>query len=1127
MAENNFNSLLQKLDEFTRKFYVNQIIRGVILFLSLSFILFLSIVILEYFGEFSSAIRTCLFFGFAILLLAVFSFLIAIPLLKIISIGKRISHEKASSIIGSHFSNVSDKLSNVLQLQQLSEGNSSELLLASINQKIEQLNPIPFAAAINFQENKKYLKFLLVPLLVIIALAAFQPKVIKDSTQRIISYNEEFVKKAPYQIIVENEKLTAFKNEDFKLKVSLSGEEVPNQLNVIFQGKRFLLSKKGKKNFEYEFKNLQNDLAFSLFDGEFESKLYTINTLEKPQLLNFKVSFEFPTYLKKQPKELENTGDITVPQGTRVKWFFSTESTDDVAFIGADTSSLLAKSAEDEFIFEQRFLRTANYGLSVANKNIQFLDTIFYTVNVIPDARPSIEVDTKVDSTNQQIRYFKGLVKDDYGFSKLLFYRRFISKNDSIGEFEKQAIPINLALPATDFYHSLNLENYQLAAGDEVEYYFEIWDNDGVNGNKSTRTQTFKYKAPTKEELSKKNKETDELVKKQLEENIKLTKEIKEDLDALKEKLLNKKELGFQEKKQVQALIEKQKKVQQSMEKLQRQNKDNNQMQEKFSKQDETLLEKQKQLQEMFEKVMTEEMKEMMRQMEEMMEKMKKDDLQKSLEQMELNNEELEKELDRNLELFKQLEVEKQLAEAKEKLDELRKEQAALKKETEDKKTDTKENKEKQDELNKKMEDVSKELEDVKKKNVELESPNDLKDTKKLEEEIKSDMQQSSEELSKKNKKNAGEEQQEAGEKMDQLSEQLSQMQQQMSAESNAENLEDLRALLENIIQLSFDQEEVMEKINKTSSNDPRYVTLAQQQKKLKDDSKIVEDSLFALSKRIQKLKAARTINQEMTAVNFNMEKAIEELQERRTPQASNRQQLAMTSLNNLALLLDNSVQKMQQSMMQSNGKCKKPGSGKPKPGKGSSPSNMKSLQQQLNKQMEALKKAMEEGNKPGQGKKGQKPGQGKPGQGSSGMSKELAQMAAKQAAIRKAVEKLQEEIGESNGQGSGSMKKLGDLMEQTETDLVNKQITNETLLRQQEILTRLLESERAEKEREKDEKREATEAVEQFSRNPNTFFEYNTRKDQEMELMRTLPPAFNSYFKLKVSEYFNQIEKR
>jgi hypothetical protein len=142
------------------------------------------------------------------------------------------------------------------------------------------------------------------------------------------------------------------------------------------------------------------------------------------------------------------------------------------------------------------------------------------------------------------------------------------------------------------------------------------------------------------------------------------------------------------------------------------------------------------------------------------------------------------------------------------------------------------------------------------------------------------------------------------------------------------------------------------------------------------------------------------------------------------------------------------------------------------------------------------------------------------------GMSKELAQMAAKQAAIRKAVEELRDEIGESNGQGGGNLKKLGELMEQTETDLVNKNITNQTLLRQQEILTRLLESEKAEREREKDEKRESTEFTDEISRNPNSFFEYNKRKEQEIELLRTLPPTFNNYYKLKVSEYFNKIEQ-
>lgn len=1120
MNEDNFTSLLQKLDEFTRKLYLNQIIRGVILFFSLAFALFLTLVLLEYFGEFGSTIRTVLFFGFAALMFAVFGFLIAVPLLKIASIGKTISHEQASSIIGSHFSEIDDKLSNVLQLHELSNGATSDLILASINQKIAQLNPVTFSSAINFKENTKYLKFLLVPALIIVGLAAFVPKVIKDSTQRIVSYNLDFIKQAPYEITIKNKKLTGFKNEDFTLKVKITGDEIPNQLNVIYREKRFLLNKKGKNNFEYDFKNLQKDVDFSLFDGEFESKIYTITTLSKPQLLDFSIAFEYPKYLEKRNISVQNTGDFAVPQGTNVIWNFNTENTDQIKVVLQDSSVNLNQTGEEEFTFKKRYIQNESYGLSTANESLQFLDTIFYNVAVIPDARPSIEVDTRKDSLNIQMIYFKGFVKDDYGFNRLQFFRRFVGANDSIGSFEKQTIPINLALPTTDFYHSLNLNEMTLSAGDEVECFFEIWDNDGVNGSKSSRTQTFKYKAPTKSELSDKNKKTDELVKKELENNIELTKEIKKELNALKEKFLNKKELGFQEKKQLQSLIEKQKKVQQSMEKLQQKNKENNKLQEKFSEQSDALLEKQKQLQEMFEKVMTDEMKEMIRQMEKMMEKMKKDDLQKTLEQMELSNEELEKELDRNLELFKQLEVEKQLAEAKEKLDELRKDQEELKKETEDRKTDAEENKKKQDELNKKMNEVSKDLEDIKKKNAELETPNKMEDTKKLEDAIKEDMKKSSEELGKKNKKEGSEKQEDAGEKMEKLSEKMSQMQMDMASQNNAENLEDLRALLENIIHLSFDQEEVMENIKKTSRNDPQYVIFTQQQKKLKDDSKIVEDSLFALSKRLPSLEAARTINQEITAVNFNMDKAIEDLQERETPKAASRQQLSMTSLNNLALLLDAAVQSMQQQMqMKGKGDCKKPGGGKPKPGNGAG--SMKKLQQQLNKQMEALKRAMENGKKPGQ-KPGQKPGLG----GQGGMSKQLAQMAAKQAAIRDAVEKLQEEIGESNGQGGGNMKKLGDLMEQTETDLVNKQITNETLMRQQDILTRLLESEKAEREREKDEKREATEGTDQLYRNPNTFFEYNKRKNQEIELLKTLPPTFKSYYKLKVSEYFNQIEK-
>lgn len=1116
MNTSNYQLLIKKLDEFIRKFYVNQILRGTILFFGLALALFVAIVLLEYFGKFNSTVRTGLFYGFALLLVGVFLKLIAVPALKIASIGKRLSHEKASSIIGTHFSEVSDKLGNILQLKSQNETLSSDLITASINQKIETLKPVPFSMAINFKENKKYLKYLIVPAVVIFGLAAFEPKIITDSSTRIIAHDQEFIPVAPYDINIENEELKAFKNEDFNLKVRLIGEEIPNKLNVIYDGQRFLMIKDGKNSFNHSFKNIQKNIQFSLFDGEFESNSFKINTLPKPLLMDFSIELDYPKYLGKSNEVVQNTGDLIVPQGTQIKWVFNTESTDNLTYFRNDSIIDLQPSGENEFTLSDRVFNSGSYGLSAANQYLQNEDTIFYSLDVIPDTRPSIELDTKVDSANPKMRYFKGFVKDDYGFSKLVFYSRYIGTNDSVGQQNRQVIPINLSLPQTDFYYSLNTSTFNLKAGDEIEYYFEIWDNDGVNGSKSARTQKIRFKAPTKSDLQKKNKENNDLVKKELKESIELTKEIKKDLELLNERLLNKKELGFQEKKQLKSLLEKQKKVQKSLDKLNKKNDENNKLQEEFTPEDEALLEKQKQLQELFEKVMTEEMKEMMKKMEEMMEKMKKDDLQKSLEKMELDNKELEKELDRNLELFKQLELEKQLADAKEQLDEIKEKQEELEEKSADKKSDEEELKKEQDELNKEFEELSKEMDEIEKKNEELEEPNDLEKTDDLQEQIKKDMKESSDELEKQNKKKAGEKQKSAGDKMEEMSKKMEGMMMEMQSQANAENLEDLRFLLENLIQLSFDQEDVMEQLKGINRNDPNYVQLTQTQKKIKDDSKIIEDSLFALSKRVQSLSS--TINKEMTAVNYNMDKALDELGERRTPQASNRQQLSMTSLNNLALLLDAAVQQMQMQMQeqQGMGKCKKPGDGKPKPG------GMKSLQEQLNKQMEGLKKAMEQGKKPGK-----KPGEGKPG-GMGGMSKELAQMAAKQAAIRRAVEQLQEQIDESNSgkEGGGNLKRLGDLMEQTETDLVNKQITNETMLRQQEILTRLLQSEKAEREREKDEKREATEFTDEISRNPNTFFEYNKAKEKEIELLITLPPSFNNYYKTKVSEYFNTIER-
>jgi hypothetical protein len=1038
--------------------------------------------------------------------------------LGLFSIRRDLTYEKASQLIGSHFKEVEDKLQNLLELKELSKV-ESDLLNASIDQKIRELNPVPFKLAINFKESVPFLKYLVFPLALILGTLIIAPHVVFQSTSRLVAHDREFIPMAPYSIKIENKDLNAFKRESYKLQIKLEGIEIPNSLSIEFDNREFRMKKESESSFTYVFNSVEEKTSFYFNDGAYKSKKYTLEVLPKPLLKDFRVEIKYPNYLKKEDEIIKNTGDIIVPEGSFAKWFFKTEDTDEIFFRYLDSSYKAVNSNKDEYSFNAQLKISSQYLVSLKNSEVELIDTFKYKLNVIKDKYPIISVKEEVDSNNLNQISFLGKIEDDYGFSKLQFSAHKDlngSKSDSytqsIGYINGNESP---------FMYSINTSMFNLRPGEKLIYFFQVWDNDGINGAKSSKSNPKVFKAKSIKELEKSREEKSEEIKSELEENIQLSKEIRKDLEELKEKMLEKKDLGFQEKKQIEELLKKQKKLKNSVEKLNKRNLEKTEIDKQVSKESEEIKEKQEQLNELFEKVMSDEMKEMIKELEKLMKELNKDKIQEAIEKMELNNEDIEKELDRNLELFKQLEVEKELQESIDKLKEIEEKQNQLKKETKEKKSDKEELEKKQDSLNKEFDELEKKLDKLEEKNKELESPNDIKRNSSLEEQIKEDMKESLESIQKNKKDDAAENQEDAEEGMQKMQKEMMEMQMEMESNQTAENLEDLRALLENLIQLSFDQEEVMNELKQTKIEDPNYIKLAQTQKKLKDDSKLIEDSLFALSKRVVQIEA--TVNREVSKINFNMDKAIEDLGERKTPSANSRQQLAMTSINNLALILDEAVQNMMMQMMQMQGECKKPGKkgGKPKPG------GMKSMQEELNKQMESLKKSM--GQSKGKGEKGNNGGNPKDGSGKSKMSKELAQMAAKQAAIRKAIEQMESQMNSENGEGeegSKSGKKLSELMEETETDLVNKRITNETILRQQEILTRLLQSEKAEREREKEEQRKSTEFTDDIFRNPNTILEYNRQKEIEMELLRSMPPTLNSFYKSKVTKYFNDINQ-
>ena len=130
--------------------------------------------------------------------------------------------------------------------------------------------------------------------------------------------------------------------------------------------------------------------------------------------------------------------------------------------------------------------------------------------------------------------------------------------------------------------------------------------------------------------------------------------------------------------------------------------------------------------------------------------------------------------------------------------------------------------------------------------------------------------------------------------------------------------------------------------------------------------------------------------------------------------------------------------------------------------------------------------------------------------------------LAKEQAQIRKQLMELRDEMGE-NGE-KGKIDKILQDMEENERDIINNRITQETINRQEDILTRLLEAENADREQDKDDKRKSTEWEFEPENMSPEFLEYQQQKKAQEELLKTTPVQLTPFYKKKVNSYFNKI---
>lgn len=1086
--------LLSKLEAFISKYYKNILLKGTLYFVATSLLFFLLFTGLEHFGQFGTTVRTLLFWSFILLILFILWHWIITPLKGLYRVGKSLSHEEAANIIGKHFKAVSDKLLNLLQLQELSDSDNA-LIQASIEQKSMELTPIPFLNAIDFGENKQYIKYVLIPISILLFLFFSGNKgFVTDSASRILSHNTHFDAVAPFEFIIKSP-LYGVKGNDFLLEVELIGDEIPQSGFIHFEGKRHLLKQEQAGTFSFLFKNPQEPISFQLAANGFFSSNKLLDIAPKPIVKEFQVFIDYPNYTGKKNETLQNIGNLNIPLGSHVRWLLETKHTEQV-FFHYDSLQALHQEGPQSYSFEKKVITDITYGIFSQNEQHKG-DSIFYQIKLTPDAYPSIKVDEHLDSNNVWVRLFNGYAQDDYGISALQFHYRILNDSSS---WQSEDIALNNPLNQQQFYYYWDLNQIELSTGTGIEYYFEVWDNDAINGNKSSRSQKKYYNTPTQKELEEVTNEDSRSLKTNIEKSQELAKEVQEDMEALRRELLSEKEMRWEDQQKAKDVLKKQQALKKAVEDIQQEQKQLQNKRSQFEKPSEEMLQKQEQIQQLFENIMSEEMKSAMEQLQEELDDIDKEQLKKALEQLQQNDEDLSKELDRTLELFKQIELEQKLEQSIQKIQELADRQESLSEETRSKKTNPEELKKKQASLQKEFEELQEKLRKAEELNQELENQQEIADTKQEEDAIKQQMQESLQELQQKMQKKSAKSQKEAAEKLNQMSQKLQSSMQTNESESQAEDMETLRQILENLITLSLEQELLLTEIEETNINSPLYTTHMHQQKKLVDDAQIIEDSLFALSKRQPQIESI--VNKEINTLHYNMNKALAQMEERFSSEASEQQQFAMTAANNLALLLSEVLEKMQKQADNAGDKmCNKPKN----IGEGSV-SKMRQKQQELLQQMKGMlkKSTLQKGSK-----------------GEKQQNKQLAQMAAQQEMIRQRMQELREELsGDQNAKQS--IDRMLQQMEQTETDLINKNLTQETLLRQQEILTRLLESEKAHREREKEERRESQEWLQNISKRlVNPFEEYQKEKKRQEELLRTTPPNLTPFYKNKVNEYF------
>ena len=1089
---NNYKEIQSKLDKFRIKYAQFEVLKGIFYLIGISIALFTLLTIAELFLYFSVETKSILLLFTLLLVLISFVYFVVLPVYKIVINKKYVTDIDLAKRIATEFTEFEDSLQNTIELNEQYKGDSSNVLIdASIQQRATKLVNYNFEKAIHFGDLRNKLIVLFIFILLLSGSLIFISP-IKNASLRLVDYQTNYSKPSPYTYEILNEKLTIGKGDNFKLVIRFKGINETDNVQIVYGNRNYNMVNDSSSIYSYQFNMVNNSIDFQFLTNNYYTGKYRLEVLPKPLLSELKSIIKKPAYTHLIDEELVNTTQLSIPEGSEIDFQFKAYDTDSIVMHLNDSTHIFISNDDNYFKANHQFLKSETFSIDLVNQYFAINDVATFDIEIIKDQYPSISVISINDSTDLTNVLFKGNINDDYGFTKLQFVTKINGVIDSVYDvnFNKQTID-------QEFYYAFSFSKFK-ELSEPIEYYFQVKDNDYINRFKSAVSEVFFFKFPSDSEFFQHQDSAYSSVESVINRSKQLSQEIQNDLKTLQSKMINNELSDWERKSMIKNIYSKKERLEDVVKELQNKNEEINNYLNSFSEQNDELLKKQEQIQDLLDNVLSDELKEMMEELNEMMDKFNDAKMNELQQKMDISLDDLNKQLDKNLEVLRKMQLEQKLDQITEKVNEMMKKQEEFVQNQDEMSNSEIDQEQSQQKSN--SEDLQKEYENLQELNKSIEQPFQMMDFNEEFNQIQQEFQKTIDENNKNNNRRSQNSAKQNLENIKNLASMLSQMQNSMFSQQEMANLDDIMQILDNLVLFSLEQEEVIN----SDRNSPFINQFLLKQEQLKQNFKIIEDSLYAVAKK--EISLSTVVNQEIVNINTNFQSINSELSDGNNVNISRYQQSIMTSANNLALLLSEVIKQMQNQMANSqpgNQNCEKPGNN---PNPNSSGSLMKQLQKSLQQQLGKMMQMMKEGASQSQ------------------MNKELGQALSKQEKMQNMLQQMMNQ-GDVGSSAYETLKKAEQLLGDVKNDLIRSNVNAETIERNEQILTRLLESEKAEQERGEEEKRKSNTAQEQYIETAQKYFEnVSSTKFKEEKIIRN-KLFLQDFYQVKYKNYVEQLD--